>query len=242
MHKSLKLFFHLSIITLWAGNLNAQMFSVESEERQRVSGNNFVSLGFGTMDFSYYGTVTPLNQNRLLDLNENVVTIGYEDLNVEARVNFSNSITGSDNGSYVDFSLRFNPGGFPLIRKENISLLLPLQISTQLTSVNKDNRQDTFRQTSFGLGAGASLNVRFLDKVSIRNQFIPGYGFSSASGGFNGGSVFYMNGKSRLIIENLIFGKSIALGYNFGFQRFDLDDNNFDYELLSHTFSLGMAL
>jgi hypothetical protein len=72
-------------------------------------------------------------------------------------------------------------------------------------------------------------------------MFASSVGFSTASGGFIGGNVFSLSGKARINFYNLIFGKNISLGYNYNYDSYNIDGEEFDYDLSGHTLTLGFS-
>jgi hypothetical protein len=156
-------------------------------------------------------------------------------------VSIGNDFTGLDERKYFDLSLEFiNP--FYLIRRPNFGAGIPIQLGTKLTSVRSDAISEEFSQTNLNAEAGAILRLIVPEKFGITTQFIPSVGFSTASGGLIGGNVFSMRGKARIDFYNLIFSKNISIGYDYIYDSYNIDGQEYDYDLSGHALTLGISL
>lgn len=246
-------FLSLLFILLFSSvSVNAQMFSVGgSEESYYNPFAPYIRAGVSNIDFTYSGDQNIPQENRF-DMLANGLFIGFESMGINANLTLANKITGQDDNSFFQVDIMFsNP--FPLIRKPTFTLALPLQLSTQYTSVQSDMNSEEFAQTALNAGLGGLIQFRNDDKFSLTTQFVPSYGFSSSSGGFFGGTVLSLDGKARLNFYNLVFGRNISIGFDYKFNSYDIEEDStnrigqatiqsYDYDLTKLTFTLGVSL
>ncbi|GAB5410509.1 MAG: hypothetical protein BalsKO_28740 [Balneolaceae bacterium] len=143
--------------------------------------------------------------------------------------------------NYFDLSFTLS-NKFALIRNPNLVLGVPIQLHSSITNINNDRTEENFNQVNFAVGGGGFINLKLGNRTSFTNELVPGYGFSNSNGGFFGGSLFYLTGKSRLNFSNLILGRSISLGYDFNYRSFDIDGELYDFDLKSHLLTVGVSL
>lgn len=221
---------------------NAQMFSVGDEESRSTNPfSSYARGGIYLVDFSYEGDPAAVSENNRLTFNGTVAHLGYESNGLNFGLGFGNSFSGLENRSYFHLSLDFtNP--FYLIRKESFAAGIPIKLRTKAISVRSDQVQDEFRQTDISTGAGLIVRINVPEKFGITTQFIPSIGFSTSSGGFLGGNIFSLAGKTHINFYNLIFGKNISLGYDYIYDSYNLDGEQFDYDVNGHLITLGVSL
>ena len=86
------------------------------------------------------------------------------------------------------------------------------------------------------------MRINAPQKFNITTQFIPSIGFSTSSGGFLGGRILSLTGNARVNFYDLLFGKNISLGYDYIFDSYDIDGEQYDYDLSGHLITLGVSL
>lgn len=222
--------------------LNAQMFSVHNVEKKASDSRTYFRIGTGFNSFSYTGSKTAVLDEHRLDFNHNSISLQIESASTgfELGVNLANRILGLNNNTYFNLSIYYT-NALLFIREERIQLGIPIRIGSELVTVTGDDSPDRFSQTALSLGAGGYINIKLKDTISFTNYFIPGYGFSSSSGGFFGGSMAYLNGKSRINFLNFIGNKNLSIGYDFKKFMFDIDRDKYDYDLKTHLISIGIS-
>lgn len=221
---------------------SAQMFSV-GDERSRSSNpfSSYARGGISIVDFTYQGNPAAVPGNNRLSFSGTVAHLGYESNGLNLGLGFGSSFTGLDNRRFFSLDLNFtNP--FYLIRKDNFGAGIPIKLRTKVTSVRSDQVQEEFSQTDVSAGAGLIMRVNVPEKLGITTQIIPSIGFSSSSGGFIGGNIYSLAGSARVNFYNLIFGKNISLGYDYILDSYDIDGEQYDYDVSGHLITLGVSL
>lgn len=215
------------------------MFSVDSDDTQsRLNPYApYIRGGVEIVDFKYQGNpVEDLN----LSFSGLAARAAFESGAFNLGLSFGKSYTGIEDHSYFALNLNFeNP--FYLFRRSNIGIGIPVILSTELTSVSSDLSPNEFTQTNLSAGAGGLVRYILPGKAGISLQFSPSVGFSTASGGFIGGNVFSLHGKARVNFYDLLFGKNVSLGYNYDYDSYNIDGEEFDYDLSGHTLTLGIS-
>jgi hypothetical protein len=218
------------------------MFSVGDEAERRANPfAPYLRVGIAPLEFTYTGDPSALPNNSSLAFSGTVGHVAFESGGFNLGVSLGNDFTGLDNRKYFDLNLSFtNP--FYIIRRPNFGAGIPIQLNTKITNVRSDNISDEFSQTNLSAGAGAVAQYIAPDKFGITAQFIPSVGFSTASGGLIGGNVFSMKGKARINFYNLIFSKNISLGYDYIYDSYNIDGDEYDYDISGHALTLGISL
>lgn len=218
------------------------MFSVNEEGSNRA--NPFAPYlrgGIQLVEFEFKGDPSVLPGGETLAFSGNVAHAEFEAGGFNLGVSLGNDFLGLKNQNYFDLNLNFsNP--FYLIRKQNFGAGIPIQLGTTLTAVRNDNINSEFSQTNLYAGAGGIAQLYYPDKLGVTAQFIPSVGFSTASGGLIGGNVFSMKGKARINFFNLFFGRNLSLGYDYIYDSYDIDGEEYDYDLTAHLITLGISL
>jgi len=223
--------------------LSAQMFSVSSIEKKTSEAQTYFRIGTGFNDFVYTGNPAAVLNNNRLNFNHNSINFQFESASTgfELGLSLANSIVGLNRSSYFNLSIYYT-NDLSIIRKENIQVGIPLRIGSELVTVTGDASPERFSQTAVSFGAGAYIALKLKDSISFTNYFTPGYGFSSSSGGFFGGSMAYLTGKSRLNFLNFIGNKNLSIGYDFRKFIFDIDKDKYDYNLKNHLITIGFSI
>lgn len=221
---------------------HAQMFSIDDDaERRSDPFAPYLRFGIQPIDFTFTGDPGALQGDPSLAFTGSAAHLSFESGGLNLGVSLGNDVTGLSDRNYFDLSIKFvNP--FYFVRKPNFGLGVPIQLGTKVTSVRSDEISDEFSQTNLHAGAGGIAQLFFPDKFGVTAQFIPSFGFSTASGGLIGGNVFSMRGKARVNFYNLIFGRNISLGYDYIFDSYDIDGDEYDYDFTGHLLTLGISL
>jgi len=220
---------------------HAQMFSVDDPERspQRITEpSNFLSIGFSAATFEFNGE--NVSENNRLDFDDLLFTIKFDTQGLDLSTTFGGSLTGMDDQSYVNLSARIY-NNFALKRSQKFRLSLPIQLTTDLTQINRDISTADFRQSSLVFGSGLAATIRPAQRISFQLKATPNYGFSFSQGSVFGGSLFRFDGVANILIHNVFGDRSLAIGYNFDFKNYDIDGDINDYEFTAHTFTIGIG-
>lgn len=217
------------------------MFSVgETEERQPTRLDSYSTLGiaweFGDFDF----TGDDLSPEDRADFEDSILRIRFENPGLDISAGFGGALTGMDDRSYVNVSaLLYND--FPLIRSPQFIFALPLQISTDLKSVQIDRSNNSFQQSSFVIGTGASIRYRINQRVGTSLRATPNIGFSFSQGNLFGGRLFRGTTAARLYFNDVISSNSLVIGYDFDYRDYNIEGSQNDYRYLSHSITIGLA-
>lgn len=222
---------------------NAQMFSVKSNSSKPISSDTYIRVGTGFNDFIFTGNPNANDVIDRLDFTHNSLSVYIESENdgFELGLNIANRLLGLKNRNLFDISFYYT-NVFYLLNKDVVKLGFPVRGGTELINITSVEETDKFTQTGISIGGGAHVELKFNEYISFTNQFLPGYGFSTSSGGFFGGSMGYWMGRSRLNIANIFGERGISLGYDFKQFMFDIDGNKFDYDLTTHFLTLGISI
>lgn len=220
--------------------LFAQMFSVGESQRRVSQPSSYLRIGFAPTQFKYVGNETVQGMPELLEINDNAFHANLETPGISLTLILANKLTGIKDKSFMDLGFTLT-NNFPIVRRSILSLGVPLQLYSSITNSNNDQSQENFNQVNFAIGGGGFANLRISERLTLTNNFVPGYGFSNSSGGFFGGSMFYMKGKSRINFIDVFAGRSLSIGYDFNFRSFDIDQDLYDYELTSHLITIGIS-
>lgn len=244
-NKKIILFFiPFILLVFFSVEVQAQMFSVGSEPGRTDIPGTAVYLGLEPVDFNYTGgeLQNPANEERF-EFDGSLLRLRLETRSLQFFLATGGSLTGIDDVSYFDVGVQAGYR-FSILRNENLTILLPFQIVSSLTSVDTDQNIPNaiqFRQGALAAGAGGFIGLRASEQIRLHANFIPYYGFSFATGGTFGGSLAKLDGKFRLFFDRLFGDFGLSAGYNYKFNRFDVDENEFDYDLQSHSILLGIT-
>ena len=233
---------YLVILFLTPAISHAQMFSIGDDVERRTNPfAPYIRFGVQSIDFTFTGDPSALSSDQSLAFTGNAAHISFESGGFNIGASLGNDFTGLSNRNYFDLNLSFtNP--FYFIRQPSFGLGVPIKLGSKITNVRSDDINNEFSQTNLHAGAGAIAQFYFPDKLGITAQFIPSFGFSTASGGLIGGNVFSMRGKARVNFYNLIFGRNVSLGYDYIFDSYDIDGGEYDYDFSGHLLTLGISL
>lgn len=217
------------------------MFSVGESNRQVQASNSYLRLGLAPFTFDFQGNRLENPNSTTLELDNTAFYVAFETPGVILNLMLANKLTGLEDQSLFDLAFTLT-NRFAFIRGRSVQAGVPIQLYSSITGVNSDRSNENFNQANFAVGAGAFIGFRFSNKIIFSNEFIPGYGFSNSNGGFIGGSMYYLRGKSRLNFINIFAGRSLSIGYDFNYRSFDIEDEIYDFDFTSHLITLGISL
>ncbi len=243
---TLSLFFILAVPCSVFG----QMFSVgDTEERTpaRLQSYSTIGLSWELGDFDFTGSLdpqtgpeNPAQTNSRSDFEDSILRFRFENPGINLSLGLGGSLTGMDDQSYVNINaLLYND--FPLIRNQRFVLGLPLQIGTDLKSVQSSQTDNGFQQSSFVLGTGASVRYQINRRVGMSLRATPNIGFSFSQGNLFGGSLFRAMSEARFYFREVLGSQSLVFGYDFDFRDYNIEGSQNDYRYLSHAITIGIA-
>ncbi len=238
------LFITLTIFLLLPLTATAQMFSVgdPEPERERIPGfYSVISAGWEFATFDYTGGAASAAER--LDFDDSVLRFRLDTPGLDISIGLGGRLTGMNENSLVNLNARlFNR--LQLYRRENVVVLVPIQITTDLMRVSRNNIDSEFQQSSLTLGTGLESALRISDSIDFSIKGTPNYGFSFAQGNLFGGSLFRLDGSAQFYFRNLIGRHALSVGYHFDYRKYDIDDTNGDlndYDFTSHSITIGYA-
>jgi hypothetical protein len=243
-HANHSLLITLTIFLLFPLTASAQMFSVgdPEPERQRFTGlNSVISVGWEFATFEFTGSSLPIGER--LDFEDSVIRFRLDTPGLEISIGLGGRLTGMNENSLVNLNARlFN--NLQLYRRENVIFFVPIQITTDLLRVSRNNIDSEFQQSSLSIGAGIGSALRLRNNIDFSINGTPNFGFSFSQGNLFGGSIFRFDGKAQFFFRNLIGRHSLSVGYHFDHRKYDIDGTNGDlndHDFTSHSITLGYA-
>lgn len=219
------------------------MFSVgETEDRQPLRLQSYSTLGIGLefADFNYTGSDFTDGSPELASFEGSILRVRFENPGLDISAGFGGTLTGLEDNSFVNINaLLYND--FPLVRTQKFIFALPLQIGTDLTSVQIERSNNNFQQSSFTIGTGASLRYQINRRVGTSLRATPNIGFSFSQGNLFGGRLFRGTTAARFYFNEVFGSAALVFGYDFDYKDYDIEGNQNDYEYLSHAITVGLA-
>ncbi len=242
------LLFVFMFVSVPVEKAQAQMFSVEKDDpvtNRSMIPNNGVYIGLEPAEFIYKGSMdnNTFNNAGAYEFDGSLIRVRFETIGFEAFLGVGGQLTGIDDVGYFDVGAKA-VRGIRIVREKGFGLLLPLQLKTSMNSVTSSQAlsgSQQFRQGTFEFGGGMQVRVRLGDKFRFSAEAIPNYGFSFASGGIFGGQIYDLETKSRFYIDRVFGDIGITAGWDYNFKRFDVEENEFDYNLRAFSFLLGIT-
>ena len=233
-----------TFLIFFAADARAQMFSVGGEPGRIDIPSTAIYLGLEPADFDYTGGAldVPGNEGRF-SFSGSLLRLRLETPALQFFLATGGQLTGLDDVSYFDAGVQAGYS-FSIVRNKQFTVQVPFQVVSSLTSVNTDEtipNAPQFRQGALAAGLGGFISARPSERVRIQAGFIPHYGFSFATGGTFGGSLAKLDGRFRLFLDRIFGDTGLSLGYNYKFNRYDVDENEFDYDLSSHSILVGIT-
>jgi len=217
------------------------MFSVgETEDREPLRIQSYSTLGVAVefADFDFTGS--NLSAEDQAEFNGSILRIRFENPGLNISAGFGGNLTGLDERSYVNVNaLLYND--FPLVRSQNFIFALPIQIGTDLKSVQIERSNNNFQQSSFTIGTGLSLRYQVNRRVGASLRATPNIGFSFSQGNLFGGRLFRGITTGRLYFNDVFGSSALVFGYDFDYRDYNIDGSQNDYRYLSHSVTIGLA-
>ena len=233
----------LLLVLIFASNQTfAQMFSVgdQSSEEVRLSSTYF-RLGISPVSFNYTGENSNLSPAERLDFESTAFTMIFENPTLNASLSFVNNLTGADDERYLNLSIDYM-NRLLFSRKESFQAGIPFGLNSNLVNVQDEGGSNDFSQTVIGFSAGGFIALQVPKKISFTAEGLPSYGFSNSKGGLFGGSNKSLLLRARLNLLGILGNTSVSFGYDYKFSSYDLDVDDFDYDLTYHRLTLGISL
>jgi len=219
------------------------MFSVgETEDRQPLRLQSYSTLGIGIefADFNYTGNDFTDGGPDLASFEGSILRVRFENPGLDISAGFGGSLTGLEDNSYVNINaLVYND--FPLVRNQTFIFAIPVQIGTDLKSVQIERSNNNFQQSSFTIGTGASLRYQINRRVGTSLRATPNIGFSFSQGNLFGGRLFRGTTAARFYFNEVFGSATLVFGYDFDYRDYDIEGSQNDYDYLSHTITIGLA-
>jgi len=219
------------------------MFSVgDTEERQPLSLQTYSTIGIGIefADFNFTGADGINGEFEPASFEGSILRLRFENPGLNISAGFGGSLTGLENNSYVNINaLLYND--FPLVRTQKFIFALPLQIGTDLKSVQVERSNNNFQQSSFTIGTGASLRYQINRRVGTSLKATPNIGFSFSQGNLFGGRLLRGTTEARFYFNEVFGTAALMFGYDFDYRDYDIDGSQNDYDYVSHAITIGLA-
>ena len=238
----MKSFFLLLFLIIVSNPAFAQMFSVSEQASQSTNtSSTYFRMGLSPVSFNYTGDNLNSNSPERLDFESTAFTLIFENPALNASLSFANGLTGADEEKYLNLSIDYLNRLF-FVRSRSFQAGIPFGLNSNLVSVRNEQENNDFSQTVVAFGAGAFVSLKPSEKISLAIEGVPAYGFSNSKGGLFGGSNKSLLLRARLNFLNLIGSNGLSLGYDYKFSSYDLDVDDFDYDLTYHRLTLGISL
>jgi hypothetical protein len=234
-------FLSFFLLLLLPISIQAQMFSVgEAEDRPplRLQSYSTVGVALEFADFDFTGS--DLAPDEQAEFSGNILRLRVENPGLDISVGLGGTLTGIDDRSYVNVNAHLY-NDFPLVRSEKFIFAIPIQIGTDLKSVQIERSNNNFQQSSFTIGAGLSMRYQINRRVGASFRGTPNYGFSFSQGNLFGGSLFKGLATARLYFNEVFGSSALVFGYDFDYRDYDIDGTQNDYRYNSHSVTIGLA-
>jgi len=235
------LFTSLLFLLTISDSLFAQMFSVDDGQRaeRTIFTYSSLSAGWEFGDFSFRGDPATAGADRF-DFNDGIFKLVFESPGIDMYLGLAGGLTGWEDQNYLNIGATLY-NNFVLTRSERFWLTLPLQLNTDLKRVHTDGASRQFQQSAFQVGAGLGGRARLGEDLNITLRIVPSIGFSNSQGAFVGGTASSVDGKARIILDNIFGDRGLILGYSYRFRRYNIDADIYDYDYNGHTLTLGIT-
>lgn len=226
---------------IFSDSIFAQMFSVDDGQRaeRTIFTYSSLSVGWELGDFSFTGDPGIAGADRF-DFNDGILKLVFESPGIDMYLGLGGGLIGWENQNYLNIGATLY-NNFVLTGSERFWLTLPLQLNTDLKRVHTDGASRQFQQSAFQVGAGLGGRARFSENLNATLRVVPSIGFSNSQGAFVGGTASSIDGKARIILDNVLGESGLILGYSYRFRRYNIDADVFDYDYNGHTFTLGIT-
>lgn len=222
-------------------HLNAQMFSVENQEKERRMFNSSVHIGYSDVNFEYIGDSPAIRGDQSLEMNPSLLHVQYNTTGVRLHLIGGNTIIGNENESLVRLGVELGTQSY-LLRKKRLEFIIPFRVETAITAATKEGYNQRFYQTAFSGGFGGIIAMKPTDFFSIYTEATKWYGFSNSAGNFFGGNTEQFKTKTTLYFNRLLNGRGVYFSYETLQQDFNIDGLDFDYRSIVSLFSIGVDI
>lgn len=221
---------------------SAQMFSVQEEDQSFRFPQSSLYLGLEFADFEYAGRENALRAG-YYEFEGPLIRVEIETSNIRLFMGAGGSITGMDSNTYFQAGLvgRYR---FVLVDEEHFTLRVPVQLQSDITTVTNTavlNVNSQFQQGALLFGTGVNLEIRPIQSFRMRIMGVPQTGISFSSGGTFGGSMKALELGARIYRDNAFGDIGITAGYSYKSRSYDIDREQFDYDLVGHTAMVGIT-
>lgn len=224
-------------------SLHAQMFTVDDRSPRESGLFSYTSLSAGWEfgSFNFTGNQEEISDAERFDFDsQGIFKLTFENPGIDFYLAVAGDLTGMENQNFINVgAVLYN--NFVLNSSERFWVLLPLQISTDLTRVNTDQATNQFQQSSFQIGAGLGARAQITQNFKSLVRLVPGYGFSNSAGAFFGGTAASLDGKARFILDEMLGSRGLIFGYDFRLKSYNIEGEQFNYDYTGHTISIGIT-
>ena len=219
----------------------AQMFSIgDAEQRSArpLGSATIFGASWEVADFSYKAEGAEDFQR--LDYSGNLLRLFLNSPGLDISLAFGGSFTGMDDHSAVNINARLYNNLY-LKRDPNFHFAIPIQLTTDLMQVSRNETSAEFQQSSLVFGTGFFSAFRMGERFSLHLNATPNYGFSFSQGSLFGGGLFRFDAGTFVMINDLFGSRALSIGYNFDFRSYRIEGNLNDYDFTSHSVTLGIG-
>lgn len=237
----LRIFFILFLGLIVPVTAFSQMFSIDDPEQRRerpLGSITLLSAGWEPGDYSYKGA--GIDEDQRLDFADSIFRLRLNSPGLDISLAFGGKFTGMNENSYLNVYGRLS-NAFPVIREQGMIIGLPIQITTDLKQVRRNDNDTEFQQSSLIIGTGLYAAIRLNQRFSVITTATPNYGFSFSQGSLFGGSLFRTDAKADLLIHNVFGSNALSIGYQFDYRAYRIEGDLNDYNYVSHLFSIGIG-
>ena len=221
--------------------LQAQMFSVQNEEKEARVFSSSVLLGYSDASFEYIGDSPAITGDQSLEMSPSLLHIQYNTPGVRIHLIGGNTIIGNENESLVRLGVELGAQSY-LLRKKRLQFIIPFRVETAITAAAKEGYGQRFYQTAFSGGFGGIIAMRPTDFFLIYTEATKWYGFSNSAGNFFGGNTDQFKTKTTIHFNRLLRGRGVYFSYETLQQDFNIDGMDFDYRSVVSLFSIGIDI
>ncbi|MBI5472390.1 MAG: hypothetical protein HY961_08610 [Ignavibacteriae bacterium] len=227
----------LTLIVLccaFVAHASAQYYERSYEQTE----NRFVHVGFWKKDFAARSS-NSLPDSLRIGYDRILPTIGFRQGLLDITFGYARfSLRGEDKTTIVVTATIGNE--FPLTFSPTQALLLPLMISSDYTRAdNSGGDREAFNIGSVGFGAGLKYRIMSgafefaLSASEVAHWSLEGF---STGSGFSPATL----AEAQFVFREVAGLDGITLGYRFRYQSWNMNNDKYDYNSLSHGAYLGV--
>jgi len=228
-------------LALVATDLQAQMFSV-TPNRDVITKPGFVlAAGYEPTNVTYTGPA---------------IVLPFEDLSfsgnlLKFHVEAGGLIFSMSTGRKLGTSdIRYTTFGailgseFVFVRQAKFEIGIPLQITslyTTMTNTSAQSRSRDFIQNALGFSTGLEAQVRLSPRLRLSLEGTGGYAFSSSAINSNGGGMSQFQASALLYGDALVRSFGLVTGVQAYSRSYRLEESQFNYDMASVSYMLGVT-